>query len=656
MQIKPKGYFTMNRFAVDYEKYSQAARQLAAEGAVLLRNENSALPVRAGDTISLFGRTQCRWYKSGTGSGGMVNTTASPELAGALRSLGITLDETLIGIYDAWVAEHPFYKGEGWGQEPWSQPEMPLTDDIVSAAAKRSTLAVVTIGRTAGEDQDNKIEKGSYLLSDEEDDMLSRVTALFDRVAVVLNVGNIIDMRWVGQYKPQAVLYVWHGGQEGASATADVLTGRVNPCGKLSDTIAYEIADYPSADNFGEDAADIYAEDIYVGYRYFESAAKDKVMYPFGFGLSYTEFDVKITNFEMLSGKNDEFHISATVQNTGNLPGKEVVQIYCEAPQGKLGKPARVLCAYGKTKLLAPGAVQRIDFTIPARRIASYDDSGVTGHKSAWVLEPGVYTFYVGSSVRDGAEGVRFAFADGEETIIVKQLSEALAPVTPFERLKNSESGMTRESTPLRTADMAKHIKDNLPEARECTGNKGILFADVYDGFADIDAFIDQIPDEVLACIVRGEGMSSPKVTHGSAGGFGGLTDALKEFGIPPACCTDGPSGLRFDTGGIAFSLPNGTCIACSWNEELTEELFAHLGAEMRRDRVDLILGPGVNIHRHPLCGRNFEYFSEDPFLTGSLAAAELRGLARSKVSGTVKALYGKQSRETPLYARFCDF
>ena len=290
--------------------------------------------------------------------------------------------------------------------------------ETVSAAAGRNDAAVVILGRTAGEDKDSSAVEGSYLLAQAERDMLKAVCGKFEKVAVVLNTGGTLDMKWVEDYRPGAVMYVWQGGQEGGLAVADVLTGKQAPGGRLSDTIAKDISDYPAAEHFGSESRNLYPEDIYVGYRYFETFAPEKVLYPFGFGLTYTTFDVKHTGIGVTAAQAS---MEAEVTNTGSRPGREVVQVYCEAPQGKLGQPARTLCAFGKTKELAPGETETLSFTVPFAQLASYDDSGVTGHKSAWVLEGGKYTFYIGTDVRSAK---KVGSVTLEETV-VEQLEEA---------------------------------------------------------------------------------------------------------------------------------------------------------------------------------------------------------------------------------------
>lgn len=251
----------MGKYTLDMEKYKSLARQAVAEGCVLLKNDNNTLPLKASDNVALFGRSLFNYYKSGLGSGGLVNTRYVVSILDALREeTDITLNEAVLNIYEAWIKNHPYDEGQGWGQVPWSQKEMPLSEAVVSEAAKISDIALVIIGRTAGEDQDARNEAGSYLLTDEEKTMIRLVSSQFKRTAVLLNVGNIIDMQWVDECQPSAVMYVWQGGQEGGHGVADVLTGRVNPCGALTDTIAHTIEDYPSTPNFGSLTRNFYKE------------------------------------------------------------------------------------------------------------------------------------------------------------------------------------------------------------------------------------------------------------------------------------------------------------------------------------------------------------------------------------------------------------
>lgn len=634
-------------------------REAAAEGAVLLKNEGHMLPVKKDETVSIFGRSQIEYYRSGTGSGGAVNVPYVKNiLDGIKENNAFPVNEELVENYKEWLKEHPFDNGGGgWAAEPWHQEEMEITDEIARCAAEKSEKAIFLIGRTAGEDKDYEDTEGSYLLTKREKENLRIVTKYFNEVAVLLNVSNIIDMSWTKDAAYQdhikAILYIWQGGMEGANAVADLLSGRVTPSGKLTDTIAEKLSDYPAADHFGSKTENIYAEDIYVGYRYFETFAPEKVMYEFGFGLSYTEFSMETVKAESTgNGKDAKIALSIRVKNTGAAAGKEAAQVYVSAPQGQLGKPAKVLCGFAKTKLLAPGEEEVLELTIPVSRFASYDDSGVTGHKSCYVLEEGLYEIYVGNSVRctekanvDGKGGYEIA-----SCVVTVELEEALAPTKEFLRLKTGrqkEDGVfarAYEKAPQQMVDLAERIKSRLPKELPQTGNKGITLQAVAENIKngssveeELDAFVAQFTNEELAVIVRGEGMSSPKVTPGTASAFGGVSDSLHGYGIPIACASDGPSGIRMESGLKATQLPIGTLLACSFNIPMMEELYQMEGRELVGNEIDTLLGPGINIHRYPLNGRNFEYFSEDPLVTGQFAAAMTRGIRSAGSSATVK-------------------
>lgn len=631
------GKFMSKEFLLDWEKYTEKAKEAITEGCVLLKNDNATLPLPAKAKVSVFGRIALHYYKSGTGSGGMVNVSKVTGILDALKECPeIELNKNLMEIYQKWDEENPIEEGKGWGQEPWFQEEMPLDSKIVEDARKCSDYAIVVIGRSAGEDKDAQNTEGSYKLTQKEELMIKTVCAHFDKVIVLLNVGAIIDMSFVQKYNPSCVMYVWQGGMIGGYGVVDLLTGKANPSGKLTDTIAYNIEDYPSHKNFGDLKRNFYQEDIYVGYRYFETFAKDSVMYPFGFGLSYSAFQIDFDSAE--KGDSIVPVLNCSVKNTGNVAGKEVLQLYVEAPQGKLGKPARALCAFEKSDLLAPNQSQKIKFEVSPYTIASYDDSGITGKKSAYVLEAGKYNFYLGSDVRSAKLVHSFEVS---ELIVVDQLTEALAATMDFERFKPIQNGETftleYEKVPTFTYDMDKKRLDNLPKEIAFTDDKGIKLSDVKSGKATLDEFIGQLTDDDLSCIIRGEGMGSLKVTLGTASAFGGVSPHLQKLGIPCACCDDGPSGMRLDSGVKAFSLPNGTLLACTFNKKLNTELYSFTAMEMVHNKVECLLGPGMNIHRHPLNGRNFEYFSEDPLVTGEIGAAQILGMNTMNVTGTIK-------------------
>lgn len=648
-------------YVLDWNDYVQAARNVVAEGCVLLENRGHVLPLQKGAKVSVFGRIQTHYYKSGTGSGGMVNVSKVIGIVDALKESGqVEVNEDLLHTYMEWEESNPFDEGEGWGCEPWSQEEMRLSEELVSKARKDSDIAIVVIGRTAGEDKDATDMEGSYRLTKIEYDMLQKVRDHFDKMIVLLNVGGLIDMQFVDVYQPEAVMYVWQGGMIGGLGIADVLLGNVSPSGHLTDTVAHHVEDYPSHKNFGNPKRNYYEEDIYVGYRYFETFAPEAVRYPFGYGLSYTTFDMKVTDVSLIENEEKEGNFPETkdvvaklsVTNTGNVPGKAVAQVYVEMPQGKLGKPARVMADFWKTEELQPGETVESVILFSLNTIASYDDSGITGHKSCFVLEEGCYHIYVGENVRDAKQTGSFEL---KELLVIEELKEALAPVEEFSRMKprlaveklttdKIKYTIHMEPVPLAAIDMDERRDENIPEEVICDLPEGEIhqLQEVKDGTITMEQFVAQMTDEELTCIVRGEGMGSPRVTPGTAAAFGGVSDSLvNRLGIPSMCCSDGPSGMRIDCGVKAFSLPNGTLMGSTFNPDLIEELYTYTGLEMVKNQIDCLLGPGMNIHRHPLNGRNFEYFSEDPLLTGVMGTAMVKGLRRYHATGTMKHFCG---------------
>jgi len=592
--------------------FAKKSREAASEGIVMLRNEGGVLPLGKDTKVAVFGRNQFNYYKMGTGSGGMVHVSYTVGILDALEAdEGITVNQTVKAAYESWIKDHPYNDGKGW-MTVNTQDEMPLDKELVENAGKESDTAIIIIGRICGEGRDNTPDKGSYLLTDEEENILRTVCGTFSRTVVLLNVGNIIDMKWVDEARPSSVLYVWQGGQDGGNAVLDVLKGDATPSGRLTDTIAYDISDYPSTKNFGIKDV-IYEEGIFVGYRHFETFAKDKVLYPFGYGLSYTTFDVTPNG---CTESDENVEVGVTVRNTGYVPGKEVVQVYCEAPKGRLDKAKRVLCGFAKTRLLSPGESQAITINIPKYYLASYDEFGVTGYRSCYVLEEGIYTFYVGSDVRSDTIAGTYMF---NKLVVVRQLEEALAPIG------------------VRTVNPMERRNERLPREAGHTKDLGYKLSDVAQGKVSMDDFLVQLSNDELACLLRGEGVCSPKANAGVVAAFGGITDELSGYGIPIACCSDGPSGIRMDNGAFAYLMPNATCLASTFNTELVTELYEWEALELRKNKIDSLLGPGMNIHRSPLNGRNFEYFSEDPLLTGKMAAAQLRGMDKHGIAGTIK-------------------
>lgn len=617
---------------------SRLCREIGSEGAVMLKNANNVLPLTADRTVSVFGRVQKDYFYVGYGSGGDVNAPYKVSLIDGLRNNeNITVNENLAKVYEEWIEKNPVNDGI-WGMWPMCYDEMPVTDELVNKAAKESDTAVIVFGRAAGEDRENTLTKGSYYLTDIESDLLDKVCNTFDKTVVLLDCGSIIDMAWAEKYgdKISSIIYVWQCGMESGNAAADILSGKTAPSGKLADTIARNYEDYPSANYFGDKKANVYHEDIFVGYRYFETFAKDKVLYPFGFGITYTDFDVSVKSAQM---NGDEITVTASVRNNGDkFAGKETVQAYLKAPQGVLGKAARVLTAYDKTVLLAPGAEQELTLSFNVNDFASYDDGGATGNKSAYVLEAGDYEVFVGTDVRTAKSAYSFNIP---ELKVVKQCVQAAAPLEEFKRLEaktdeNGEVKAVENTVPVMKASLKQRIIENIPADIPQTGDKGIKLIDVKNGKATMDEFVAQLSFGELEAISRGDYvMNSPLGAKGNAGAFGGVLPSLREKGVPAMVTTDGPSGIRLST--YCSLLPNGAVLACSCNRKLIEELYAELGKEMKDRGSDVLLAPGMNIHRNPLCGRNFEYFSEDPIMSGETAACVVKGIQSQGVSACPK-------------------
>lgn len=645
-------------------EFANLMRETISEGTVLLKNDD-ALPLKQDDVVSIFGRCQINFYKSGTGSGGSVNVEYTTNLLDSLEASEFAkINEKLADIYRNWVKENPYDNaGGGWAMEPDSQKEMILSDEIIEDARSVSNKAIIVIGRTAGEDKDNRLEAGSLKLTDDELQMMEKVSKYFEKTIVILNTANIIDMSWLYTLEnpPAAVMYAWQGGMEGGNGIADVLCGKMSPSGKLTDTIALSFEDYPSTRLYGRKDFCVYEEDIYVGYRYFETFCPEKVAFEFGYGLTYSKFHISFEPVKIIyeqnlsdSKKNNiQFLVTGFVKNTGDFPCKEVVQIYMQPPQGKLGKPSKVLCGFYKTPVLNSDETCMFEIKFDQTRLASYDDTGITGCKSAFVLEEGDYVFFGGNSVRNVNRldvECRNEIKDSfhvEKCTVVEQLEEALAPSSSFNVLKpleQKEDGTYEQCfvpAHKRSYELETRIKSNIPKLIPRTGNININLHDVtfteQDGKPSLDDFIGQLSIEELACLTRGEGMCNPRVTHGTASAFGGLSDNLCSMGIPAGCTSDGPSGIRMDSGEKATQVPIGTMLACTWNPEIVEKLFTFEGKEINGYNIDVLLGPGMNIHRNPINGRNFEYFSEDPLLTGIMAGSVSKGLANEGVFATLK-------------------
>lgn len=613
------------------------SKEAAKEGMVLLKNEGEVLPLKKGSKVALFGKAAFDYVKGGGGSGD-VTVSYTRNLYEGFRTLAdrVVVLEELAQFYRKNVQEQ--YAA---GKEPGMTEEPEVPEELLRKAKAFTEIAVISICRFSGEgwDRDSK----DFELTSQEAAMVEQVKSAFEKVIVVLNVGGIVDTEWFKEDPCiQSVLLAWQGGMEGGLAAAELLVGEGSPCGRLADTFAKKLSDYPSSDNFhdSQDHVD-YTDDIYVGYRYFETipGADKKVNYPFGFGLSYTSFSL---SKPVVEKRGEKIFVRLEICNTGRVSGKEVVQVYYGAPQGKLGKPAKVLAAFQKTGLLQPGETQTAVLSFDVNHMASYDDLGKVA-KSAYILEKGPYRFYVGTSVRNAAEADYVLTL--EEDIIVEQLSSKLASVQLQKRMLSDGS---YESLPMGApvdtdANILEPLKlgdvDGLtPVVR--FRDRYVLWkpdqskhklAEVAEGSLPMEEFLGQLSDEELAELLGGQ----PNTGVANTFGYGNLP----EYGVPSIMTADGPAGLRIlpECGVHTTAWPCATMLACTWNPQLAEQVGEAGGAEVKENNIGAWLTPAVNIHRSPLCGRNFEYYSEDPFLTGKMAAAMVTGIQSNHVAATVK-------------------
>ena len=636
------------------KKHIELSKNAAKEGMVLLKNNAGLLPLAKGTKLALFGIGTFDYVRGGGGSG-EVNVEYEVNLYEGFKKLGqqVEICEEVANFYRDYMKSiaDTFY----W---PGQKPEPELPDALCASARAYTDTAVISISRLSGEGWDRDLkghpmyEEGDFYLSVAEKAMVEKVKAYFPKIVVVINVGGVLDTQWFCEDNAiSAALMAWQGGMEGGTAAAELLCGIGNPSGKLTDTFAKRLEDYPSTENFHEsdDYVD-YTEDIYVGYRYFETipGAAERVNYPFGYGLSYTDFSWSVEKAEQ---KDDNIRFCVTVKNTGSFSGKEVIQVYAQAPQGKLGKAARSLVAFQKTRLLQPGEMQQLTLEFSIDAMASYDDLGKVA-KSAYVLEKGSYIFHIGNSVRNTV-ALHDVFSLTEDQIL-HQLSAKLMPKGLKKRLLADGS---YEELPV--SDKLPENADSLPvltlEELEAvypkTRSMVLLprdrdkreihwFDEVVDGKITLDAFVSQLTDEDLCYLLSGQ----PNLGIANTQGFGNMP----QYGVPNAMTADGPAGVRIlpGCGVYTTAFPCVTQVCCTWDPELSYAIGEAGAKELKENNLAAWLTPAVNIHRSPLCGRNFEYYSEDPVLTGMMAGSFVQGVQAQKVSACVKhfALNNKET------------
>lgn len=625
------------------KKHIALSRRAAGEGMVLLKNEDYALPLAKGEKIALFGKATIEYIKGGGGSGD-VHCPYIRNIYDGFASKGVGIYMPLVDFYRDYVERESVNiptqdqinatwdivnamefctKRDDMTYDTFASmhvKEPAVPDELIKSASEWADTAIITLSRFSAEGVDRRPIPGDYYLSDIEKELIDKAGELFKKVVIVINSGAVVDCEYFAENDDvQAVLFGWQGGMEGGSAVADIICGDVNPSGKLVDTIAKSYDCYPCKDDFWEcfDHLD-YTDDIYVGYRYFETMSPECVRYPFGFGLSYTEFRM---GHPMVCENDDKIIAAIEVKNDGNVAGKEVIQLYYSAPQGELGKPAKELAAFKKTKLLQPGEKEMIMLSFDVEDMASFDDLGKVG-VSAYVLEEGEYEFYIGTSVRD-ANKADFVYTV-EDSYITDQLDSWCKP---FKLSKRMLADGSFEELPMGEEDY--YYGENKPTGATAP-EKEVKF-DLVGEEISMDEFVAQFTLEELMDFVGGQAPTGVANT----GCFGGL----KRLSVPAVATADGPAGLRLDveTGIPTTAWPCATLLACCWDPELVYEVGAAGGAEVRENNLGIWLTPALNIHRDPLCGRNFEYYSEDPLVAGKNAAAATRGIQSQKVAVSVK-------------------
>ena len=686
---------------------AQLSKEAAEEGMVLLENENQALPLAQGSKAALFGTGSYGTIKGGTGSGDVYNRytiSVYDALTSTYNISNMDWWSEYLKTFEEKKAQASeekkdndyvkYTQGRFGGADSFVAIDQALTQkDIDAAKAGGATTAFYTISRVSGEGADRTIGKGDYELSEVEYNNIKLIAKNFDKCVVLLNVGGVVDTKFFSEIEGvDGLVLMSQAGMEGGNALADILTGKTTPSGKLTDTWAKNYSDYPASatigDNDGDNKQEDYKEGIYVGYRYFDTFNITPA-YEFGYGKSYTSFDI-----EPLTVAADENNVSVTVNvtNTGDTySGKEVVEVYFSAPDGSIEKPYQELAGFAKTDNLAPGESQELTVTYKTTEMSSYDEA-----KAAYVMEDGDYIVRVGDSSRntkvagvltldkdvvteqlsnqltldknwkDLSKTGKTPYSYKDEAAQIKAAARIALPSAKIKTENNASQIDEKKVTTYLTADAAKDYKAAENEIVETVdavpANTKLL--DVYDGKVSMESFVASLDDTQLANLANGiSGASTSGDTWGadanSVTGAAGETSQLyfNSLGIPNTVEADGPAGIRVtaettDKDGNAVynyctAFPIGTLLAQTWNTDLVNRVGKAIGEEMVEIGVTLWLAPGMNIHRDPLCGRNFEYYSEDPALTGYVGSAITAGVQSNKGVGVTIKHYITNNQET---------
>lgn len=679
------------------------SRKLAGECVVLLENDG-ALPLGEAGRIALYGNGARQTVRGGTGSGD-VNTRSDITVEQGLERAGFQiatkawLDRQDAACqqarqdYTAWISAYAKEHGMTEFLVTFSHPfqviapvEIPCTDP------PEVSTAVYVIARSSGEGSDRFERRGDYLLYEEEKAQLELLGRIYNQLIVVLNIGSVMDMSEIKSIPGvNAVLLMSQLGNTGGDVLADVLLGKVNPSGRLTDTWAKRYGDYPSSAGFSHNDGNVndeyYTEGIYVGYRYFDTFGVEPA-YPFGYGKSYTDFSVMPGAVRVEKG---QVRLSVSVKNTGTVhAGKEVVQVYYSAPAGKLPKPCQELAAFAKTRQLAPGESETLEIVFPVRDMASYCEAC-----AAWVLEAGEYLLRVGVSSRSTEIAAVLTLRQPVRTEILKNLFAGPDPVqemsAPAVHRPDVDAAVPRLAIDPGEIPAVRASYSGARRAYTTSQTAVLTAADVKAGRCTVEELTAQLTVEEMANICVGTLRRGGSIVGNAScivpGAAGDTSSILRESrGIKNMVLADGPAGLRlqpvFKTdkaghllpGGAVLgdlseplpagytdenadtyyqyctAIPIGWALAQSWNMDLLREIGSMVGREMEEFGVDLWLAPALNIHRNPLCGRNFEYYSEDPLVSGKAAAAITQGVQSHPGKGTTIKHFAANNQEDNRY------
>ena len=658
------------------------ARRAAAEGMVLLKNEGQLLPLKEGTKVALYGVGASRTIKGGTGSGD-VNERETVSIYQGMKNAGFEITtEDWIKAYD-----EQYQAARYTWRDEIEEKAFSLEDQVLgffnvysttpfrmpAGAAITQTdadVAIYILSRVAGEGADRFDAEGDYYLTKEEKQQLSDICSMYKHVIVAVNTGGLADLSFMDEYSNiEALLQIVQPGMEAGNAFADIISGKVTPSGKMTDTWAYKYEDYPNSKTFSHNNGNVdkeyYTEGLYVGYRYFDSF-DIPVRYGFGYGLSYTTFETKVLATELK--ENKKIVIETEVTNTGDTySGKEVVELYATCPAGKLEKEYRRLVAFAKTGLLAPGQSEKLTLEIGLDKLTSYSEK-----EAAWILESGSYVIWAGNSLE---ASVPCAVLKLDKEVVLTKTQNICPLKEELEEMKQSSEKMNQKLEALLKTAEEKKVPVMELKAADVETRVVEYRSNVECVPEEARKFVDTLSKEKLVALASGDPGKGQGSNLGSAGisvpGSAGETNnCALEDGVPGIVLADGPAGLRlmkhynvhegkivnkpfkFSLEGGLFcegepadpgetyyqyctAIPVGTLLAQTWDTALIEEIGEMIGGEMLEFSVTLWLAPGMNIHRNPLCGRNFEYYSEDPLLAGRMAGAMTNGVQNVPGCGT---------------------